>query len=734
MGQTGEDLKLPVSIPVDASTTPVDALRQSIENLTGAVGAMGEGMKKAQQPADDLKKKGEETGKSFAELKRIFLKVFAFAEIATQFKEGLAQFEAAEQAQNRLRASTERLGQNYDQIREKINEQAEAMKRAAGVDDDTMVPAMIRVYEVTGNVETALAQAQLAGDLYARGIVKDLVSANDLVFQASMGNVRAMKELGFSFDETEPKSARAAKALEQIAKLGAGGMENAKGLAVEIRKLGEAWEDFRGNAIEPSIPLVKWLLKAIPDFGGMAVTTFKAAGIEIKEFWDSIKAMGEGMWNFARGGGLSALRDSQQEILRINKEAKEKADKLWEEAGLQHEKIWSEHQEKMGAIDDAARKARIRGGADDVKQAKATQSDLLRITAERYRAEAHAAEDFYQKDRLTRRAIDLEEQAALLADEKGVAKTEAEKAQIRAKFDAMRRASIQAMLKAVQKQLDDEVKAQLDADKARSDSALKIAQYDRQVELLRARQLSQAQALEKKMRADLDQWIIEQRERLSEDAELRANEEIKLKELIAEREKEITETVAKTKMQAGLEVAAQSVAMAQKAFGDSAILAHAAVAIDTAQAIMNIWSKWAALPVVAAVLSALAVATGIAQHVAIDKAANEAKSQAASGPATNPTIGRGFDDPLNDSMFYTGARRWAKDLMREMSAGVRDGFSSGGGERVQNSYSTQTTNVHLHNAGFYDVSSAAGLAKLQDALDLVNQGSRRRRVTGTALR
>jgi hypothetical protein len=215
--------------------------------------------KKTQKAVKDTDTSMRDMGYSADALKTQLMSLVAFAEVVAQFREGFEQVAALEQAMNQLERATKRNGDNFEDVKGKIVGMANALKKAAGVDDDAAIKKMSELYNATGDVANAMNLVALATDV-AIGAGLDFERANDLVTKAAMGQTRGLKELNISIEETGDKSGNANVALAAITKNFGGAAENAKGLKVELNRLSEAYEDFRNNAVESTTPiLTAWL-------------------------------------------------------------------------------------------------------------------------------------------------------------------------------------------------------------------------------------------------------------------------------------------------------------------------------------------------------------------------------------------------------------------------------------------------------------------------------------------
>lgn len=183
--------------------------------------------RKTQKAVKETKEEMGVMGQAAGALKTQLAGLLAFAEVVAQFKEGFEQVAALEQAMNQLERAAKRNGDNFGEVKEQIVGMANALKKAAGVDDDLAIKKMSELYNATGDVANAMALVALATDV-AVGAGMDLAQATDLVSRAAMGQTRGLKELNISIEETGDKTDNANKALAAIQKNFGGAAKDAR--------------------------------------------------------------------------------------------------------------------------------------------------------------------------------------------------------------------------------------------------------------------------------------------------------------------------------------------------------------------------------------------------------------------------------------------------------------------------------------------------------------------------
>lgn len=136
------------------------------------------------------------------------------------------------------------------------------------------------------------------------------------------------------------------------------------------------------------------------------------------------------------------------------------------------------------------------------------------------------------------------------------------------------------------------------------------------------------------------------------------------------------------------DIADAAIGFAGAAFGNNKAVAVAEATMHGANAVMSVWDKWAWNPAVCAALEALTIATTIAQIAKITS------SEASSGS--------GFDDPVNDRVANMGGRKWARDLVDQIGGGFRSEmgrlspFSAVAPASSSTTYSRGGDSYHFH--------------------------------------
>ncbi len=280
--------------------------------------------RKTQKAVKETKEEMGVMGQAAGALKTQLAGLLAFAEVVAQFKEGFEQVAALEQAMNQLERAAKRNGDNFGEVKEQIVGMANALKKAAGVDDDLAIKKMSELYNATGDVANAMALVALATDV-AVGAGMDLAQATDLVSRAAMGQTRGLKELNISIEETGDKTDNANKALAAIQKNFGGAAKDAKGLKVEIDRLSEAWEDLRNNVVEKVSPALYLLIKGFNSAAAYWSSLYDLITTNAPNLGAVVLGTMRGLWEGIKGNTASAEAEWAHVIAVSNKNASQVA-------------------------------------------------------------------------------------------------------------------------------------------------------------------------------------------------------------------------------------------------------------------------------------------------------------------------------------------------------------------------------------------------------------------------
>lgn len=243
---TTDGLHVPIKTTFDGSGTT--AANAAFDKTKGHI-------KETESAAKDL-------GLTAENLKAQLTGLLAAGAVWQQFKEGFEQVAALEQSMNQLERAVKRNGDNFDVVRGKVVGMAEALKKAAGVDDDAAIKGMVALYNATGDVANATELARLAADV-SIGTGKDFEESMQLVTGAAQGKTRALVALKLATDEDTAATLTAQEALDRIQKSFGGAAQDAKGLKVELNRLKEGWEDVRNETVDRVAPSLEWAIKLV---------------------------------------------------------------------------------------------------------------------------------------------------------------------------------------------------------------------------------------------------------------------------------------------------------------------------------------------------------------------------------------------------------------------------------------------------------------------------------------
>lgn len=617
---------------------------------------------------EGIEAQAKKTGGGVKEMAGAFAGLAGVAVLIQQAREALESLNRQEQAMNALSLAAEKAGQSNEKVTKGVTEMADALKRAAGIDDDETIPAMIRAYQATGNLETALTRARLAADVSVGGLLK-FGEANALVEKAANGQTEELKKFGIVIDQNLPKKEQARRAMLALEKQFGGSAEKAKGNTVELAKLRTKYEDIRDAIVQRLVPSVLWLVNAFGLFGDMAASAALTAWTAMSGLWDALKQLGTAAKAFF-SGDFGVAKAEYAKIAEITKRTQAEIAEIQEAATSQYEKRFLQSTET------------VKLGHKDVRNA--INQDLSSMSAE-----AEAFLDRYMKNIVwVRHKLGPE---LLKAQQEANAKA----------AEADREAS-QKSAETAKTILGNLAAFHADIARFRTETAVGLqAQHS-----ARMAQLDTEERLAlKKLEADkisTEATVAAVRERY-------ARERILLGEATARAEQEQILTVANTALGAAAAI-----------FGD-----HKEIAI--AQAIVNTYegaSKALAQGgIYGTILAAVVIAAGLAQ---VAKISSTNPSRSGGGPSTT---GRGFDDPSNDAAARMGGARWANDMVREWTSGVSAGWAAGltGGRNSSTVSNSSTVDQSRHYSvefqlpGVLDVHSVEQGKQLRRTLDSVGR-------------
>lgn len=370
-----EDLKLPISLESSFDPKGTQAAQTGLKGTT--------------ESAKETESAAKELGYTTDALKRSLMQLLAFAEVIAQFKEGFEQVSKLEQVFNSLERATKRNGDSFETVKGRIEEFADKLKLAAGLDDDVVIPSVVKLYNATGDLEKSLTLSALAADT-AVHYHMDLAVAQDLVLKAAQGQTRGLKDLGISVDENLiDKGEKASVALGALQERVKGAASEAKGLTVDLHRMGEQWEDIRNGIVERVIPAFRLAFNTVVSFFRILDTAYQEVGNAVATVYSTAVDVGKGFAALLRGNAQEA-RGFFRSATEGLKQGVNDATGIARAGAKAVEDVWSGAGKKVAIEYGDARKAIIKAEDDGQKKAKETHDYKI----EQLRAEVQAASGF----------------------------------------------------------------------------------------------------------------------------------------------------------------------------------------------------------------------------------------------------------------------------------------------------------------------------------------------------
>lgn len=638
------------------------------------------GLKQTGDAAKGAKGELESLGYSAEALKKTLLEVFAFAELMSQFKEGAKDVMTLEQAYNELERSTKRFGQNNEEVKKGIEEFGKRLAEVAGIADEKSIPALVKMYSINGDLELSQKRAALAADIsIARNI--DFAEALRIVAAAAGGNVRALREVGVYMQQSGDKTKDAQLALDTLVQRFGGASDHAKGLKVELDRLGAAYDDQRTKVVESILPAFAWLAKAGATTASVIGNSFATVMEITRTVAVRVGSVLELITNAVAIGPGAALKKFREDWKKENVQDGDILHGIWEQNAESYAKIWGAAAEKRLGIDRKQRAAAILDAREDTKTAEERKKLLEQIEKDLAASQVKAAQGSYDKRIAMAKVYELEMKKMLAELERLGIASEANKARV-----------VQIALNQIQGLQNDAAK-----------------------ELLRNQNVVKEEL--KKINEEILKDEKEKAEKGTALAALEAKEKIKL---------------MKQEHQQQIELANAGIGLLTAVFGESKELAIAQAIINTYEGATKALSQGG---IYGAALAAVVIATGLAQ-VATIASTNPGGTASATPSQTGPASGfgnAGFDNASNDRAAfqagYLGGRGWAADQIalttRGLAAGYADGMRSGS---FGTTYNQQRSTVNHNYGGVYITNPN----DRSTALQLLRQTDRMRRSTEDA--
>ncbi len=481
---------------------------------------------------------------------------------------------------------------------------------------EATIPAYQRFLGILGSVEGAMASVKLAVDLSERS-GQDLGGTVGSLTQLLQGEATdAANKFGLSLRDQNGEMKTSRELLEELIGLNKGFAEGQADTAEEIDRVTANLKRFKlaaGEVFAPAVGALGGFLEFLKQGADTIDATVNRSGQLLKNFvgLDTDE-------RFARTffGWVQDLRE-----------------------------IWGE-----GSLDVAEE---IADGTNDLLE-KAEQRDRER----RYKA---------LQDRLAKEALAARAEAE--ANAKAAAERE-EKARQAAENIARERARIEqesedallaAKIRATEEWSEEREQLELELlDRLRERAVAEAERVGAEVAVIEETFRLSKETLEDEYRARREEKEIDSQKKVTDAILEQLQREVDAKKR-ADAEEDARERQKRLDRIDTIEaIGSASIAAAQAIFGTNKALAIAQTIISTATAVMRALEIYGPTPLGYAVATATA-AKGLLELATIRK--------------TNFSKGRGFDDPANDRLAYLGGRRWAEDMIRNISAGFRGGLA-----------------------------------------------------------
>lgn len=714
-----EETVLPVSVPISSTLDPA-GLNAVVGKLQEAVTKLHETKEAAHGAKEGTDSLGEAAKHLGAQLAAMFGVLEIIHKIWEQVKEGVHEVAAMEQTMISLEATTKRLGLPLGETREKIEAMSLAMLKNAGIDDDKTIPAMVKLLDLTNDMNKVMTLSQLAGDLSVKKTI-DIGEAYNLVTAAAQGRTKALRNIITGIDESLPKEERARQALQLISEQTHGAMENAHGLTIEWHRLVEEWGNARAEAVEGLMPVLTKIVNVFRQIGAGLGNAGDQIKIFFQAFMAQAKVTSDFFWDLVLGQGPS-IKKALTDYLKIFEDWSAKRVALDAELKTKLAAIQTGAHVKTGHEDDDARKASMAREKAAAEEAKKLYEEVLQARIASLKAQEAAAKDHEQKLHVGLQALDLEEKLAVSKADGNAQKIHA----IHEEYAAKRLKLVQDVSKEIVKAEGVEIKDAEAIEKKKQEAIKRTEELRRG--LADARMKNEHDADLKKMRQieAIGAWEREQMTHLLGTDKQIQEQTVLIHKQAIEQIAAVEEAHAELQREQAKELQNTMFAVLGAIFGESKALAVAQAVMNTAESITKTFAQlgWPAGIAGAAIAAAL----GFVQVQKI-------MSTQPAGGGSGSTSGKGFDDPYNDQMAILGGRGWARDFVHLVTGSFRDELANSARQmRTQNSYVTHNTNnLHLHNVSFLDPSNQRSVGTLMDTMQVVQQ-MRMRRVTGSALR
>ena len=240
-------------------TTRVDGAaetKKAIDGIVTGLNALTSDGDKASRSVGSLTLKFTELNQAVELAKKAWSTISA---TASQFINAAAE-DQAEMA--RLSGAVNAAGINFENVSDIIDQFNNDLALLAGTSDENVSKSFQRMIGVTKDVQSAMNATTLAADIAAARNI-DLAEASKIVEQASIGNLRGLKQLGIQLDD----NATATEALAALQEKFGNGLEaNAETYATVSGRFQESVERFQESVGNLLLPALTKTLEALGGF------------------------------------------------------------------------------------------------------------------------------------------------------------------------------------------------------------------------------------------------------------------------------------------------------------------------------------------------------------------------------------------------------------------------------------------------------------------------------------
>jgi hypothetical protein len=583
-----------------------------------------------------------------------------------------------------------------------------SVEMASGKTKTEIVPAYMKLVEVTGSVGQAQQVTQIALGASARGMGNAGEAATLLgrFLLKPDGPVRGHSALAFEINNMVKAGIPAEEIMKKLKKeYGDAGLavHNA-GIEVDRAKVG--WEHTKeavGSLASGMVTGLAPALKIVSEGIGGLISFFNYLLVPVKVLGTTLGQVGASVYHLFTGQFKLAFEDIGTDLNTKVKKIGTDAVQFNSEMMAKIKKGWDTYASVLNASDEDIK----------VKHTKA-QVDMEAVELERYQTSIKWAKLAAENE--IKGIQDVARIYKAMSNDKALSEKARLDAAIKYQEEEKR------LHDALTKQTNEEI-AQLkliDKGYQELDKEIKKEEDER------------VKAYDKNAKRSIDYWKVEHKN----DADYLVAYEAMLNKMVVDwsgskdEEERISLEAAKTQEQIDKDAAdfknatiASGINALGDAFGIQKELSIVQAGINTAEGATKALAQGGIL---GAALAAIVIAMGLVEV---------AKIESATAPSTSGFTGPkgGFDDPVNDYAARMGGRKWAQDLIEQTGAGFREGLSGGFGgsssSSITNNVSNRGGDRHMHahiHAGIFDSSSDVQkrqlVKQLAPYLNVLDQG------------